>query len=310
MTATGRPGPTAPGDAGSTGPGSAASRLTDNGSVDRGSVERGSVERGSGDGSPVPPTARVGRVVSVNISSPADISSPAARPDVTRLAAGGTVARERPRARDRSGIDKRPVDGPVAVSDPGSSRGRSGLAGDIIGDRRRHGGSDQAVYAYAAEDLAWWAGVLGCSLPPGSFGENLTTTGLDLTEAVIGERWHIGDRLVVAVSTPRIPCRAFARRMVELGHDEPGWVERFRRRGAPGAYLRVVTPGMVVAGDRIVVGERPGHGVTVGLAFAALAGRGGDLAPLRPAAPFLPAGIRRQVESAGAREPSSGPRPR
>lgn len=110
-----------------------------------------------------------------------------------------------------SGIDKRPVAGPVQVRAPGvKGVGGSGLAGDDVCDLRHHGGDDQAVYAYAREDLDGWAAELGRVLPNGVFGENLTTSGLPVTSALIGERWRIGERLVLEVSVPRVPCRTFA----------------------------------------------------------------------------------------------------
>jgi MOSC domain-containing protein YiiM len=159
---------------------------------------------------------------------------------------------------DRTAIDKRPVAGRVAVSAPGEFE--VGLAGDQIYDRRHHGGPDQAVYAYAVEDQQWWSTELGRPVAPGSFGENLTTYGLDVTGAVIGEQWRVGDDgLVLEVACPRIPCKTFHGWM-----DEPRWVKRFTEHGAPGAYLRVVSPGTVGAGDRVTVLGRPDHGVTIG----------------------------------------------
>lgn len=153
-------------------------------------------------------------------------------------------------------IDKRPVPGRVEVR-------RLGVAGDHQVDTGSHGGPDKAVYAYAREDLDWWAGQLGRDLANGCFGENLTTAGLDVTNAVIGERWAIGDGgLVVEVAMPRIPCRTFQGWM-----GEGQWVKRFFAHGAPGAYLRVVSEGAVSAGDAIVVTDRPGHGVTVSETF-------------------------------------------
>src|ERR1043166_2119494 len=128
-------------------------------------------------------------------------------------------------------IDKRPVDGPVEVRAPGSKRAGlgSGLVGDAICDRRYHGGDDQAVYAYAREDLDIWAAALGRPLRSGYFGEKLTTADLDVTEARIGERWRIGGSLVLEVACPRIPCRTFAGWM-----GEHSWVKRFTRGGRPG----------------------------------------------------------------------------
>jgi MOSC domain-containing protein YiiM len=162
---------------------------------------------------------------------------------------------------DRTAIDKRPVEGRVAVTVPGDAE--VGLAGDQIYDRKHHGGPDQAIYAYAAEDRAWWAAELGREIAAGAFGENVTTEGLDVTGAVIGERWQIGDDgVVLEVTAPRIPCRTFQGWM-----GEPQWVKRFTAHGAPGAYLRILSPGTVGAGDRIEVVARPEHGVTIGDVF-------------------------------------------
>ncbi len=162
---------------------------------------------------------------------------------------------------DRTAIDKRPVGGRVTVS--AAAESEVGLAGDQIYDRKHHGGPDQAVYAYAVEDQRWWSTELGRDIEPGSFGENLTTYGLDVTGAVIGERWQVGeDGLVLEVTCPRIPCNTFQGWM-----DEPHWVKRFTEHGAPGAYLRVVSPGTVGAGDRVSVLSRPDHGVTIGDTF-------------------------------------------
>jgi MOSC domain-containing protein YiiM len=166
-----------------------------------------------------------------------------------------------------TGIDKRPVAGPIEVRAPGRKRGGlgSGLVGDAICDQRYHGGDDQAVYAYAREDLDSFAGALGRPLGNGCFGENLTTAQLDVTAALIGERWRIGDALVLEVACPRIPCRTFAGWLAEHG-----WIRRFTRAGRPGAYLRVVAPGSVRPGDPIDVVHRPAHDITIGVVFRAL----------------------------------------
>lgn len=164
-----------------------------------------------------------------------------------------------------TGIDKRPVDHPVLVSAPGLKHvAGSGLAGDDVCNRRHHGGNDQAVYAYAREDLDRWAAEFGSPLTSGSFGENLTTSGIDISASILGEQWAIGDELVLEVSDPRIPCRTFAGFL-----QQRGWVRRFSQRAVPGTYLRVVTPGPMSAGDPIRVQRRPEHGVTVRTAFQA-----------------------------------------
>jgi len=155
-------------------------------------------------------------------------------------------------------IDKRPVDGPVRVRP-------LGLHADVQADRKHHGGEDQAVYVYADEDAAFFAEQLDRSIPPGLFGENLRTTGVDITGLVIGERLRLGDTLELEVTIPRIPCGTFARRM-----KVDKWVKRFAEEGRPGAYLRVRKSGSVAAGDAVTVLERPEHGVTIGQMFAGL----------------------------------------
>ena len=164
-----------------------------------------------------------------------------------------------------TGIDKRPSTEPVLISDPGPRTGRSGLPGDLIGDPRSHGGTDQAVYAFAREELDVWQKELGRPLPGGVFGENLTTIGLDVDGALVGERWQIGRECVLEVTSPRIPCSTFATWL-----EEQLWVRRFTERGAPGAYLRVIVPGHVAAGDEITVVHRPAHDVSIAMMFRAL----------------------------------------
>jgi MOSC domain-containing protein YiiM len=154
-------------------------------------------------------------------------------------------------------IDKRPQAGRVAV-------GELGLAGDSVCDTRNHGGPDQALYAYAAEDAAWWAGQLGREIPPGLFGENLVTEGLDITNALIGEVWRLGAEVEVMVRAPRIPCITFEHRM-----ERRGWIKRFHAEGRPGAYLKVLKTGSIAAGDAVELVSRPDHEVTIGVMFAA-----------------------------------------
>lgn len=179
------------------------------------------------------------------------------------------IGRPRPnpyKSAEATGIGKEPVAGPVEVRDPGP-RGTglgSGVVGDFIGDGRHHGGTDQAAYAFQREDLDRWAERLGRQLPNGFFGENLTTSGLDVNGARLGERWRIGPDLVVEVTAPRIPCATF-RGWV----GEKGWVKMFTADARPGTYLRVISPGFIRAGDRIEVVRRPDHDVTVSLVFRA-----------------------------------------
>lgn len=171
-----------------------------------------------------------GRVVSVNIGRPRPVQ------------VGG---------RTRStGIFKEPQEGRVRVA--GVTVGD-----DVQVDKKYHGGPLQAVYAYAAEDYSWWSEQLGRELAPGTFGENLTTRGIDVTNALIGERWSVGTT-VLEVTDPRIPCSTLRARM-----GVPGFVRRFARAARFGAYLMIVEEGDVAAGDPVEVVHRPDHGVTI-----------------------------------------------
>jgi MOSC domain-containing protein YiiM len=124
------------------------------------------------------------------------------------------------------------------------------LDGDGQADRRLHGGPDKAVYAYATEDYEWWSAQLGHPVDAGTFGENLTTTGLDLGALTIGSRWHVGST-VLEVAQPRQPCFKLGMRM-----GDADFVEHFGAAGRPGAYLRIVDEGDVGAGDEITVHAR------------------------------------------------------
>jgi len=174
-----------------------------------------------------------------------------------------------------SAIHKAPVEGRVAA-------GPEGLDGDEQADLRVHGGPDKAVYAYAAEDTAWWEAELGRALGPGAFGENLTVEGLDVTGAIIGERWRVGST-ELEVCQPRQPCSKLGIRF-----GDPLMVRRFAEVARPGAYLRVVVPGELGAGDAIEVVSRPPHDVSIGLVFRAIM-HDDALAARAAAAPELPA---------------------
>lgn len=159
----------------------------------------------------------------------------------------------------RTAIDKASVAGRVEVY-------VNGLAGDERADKANHGAPSHAVYSYAREDYDWWEGMLGRDLRDGRFGENLTTSGLDVNGALLGERWRIGTALL-EVTGPRVPCVVFREWM-----DEPGWVRRFTEAGRPGAYLKVVEPGELGAGDEVEIVARPAEGVTVADSFLAYHG--------------------------------------
>lgn len=148
-----------------------------------------------------------------------------------------------------TGIWKSPASGRIAL------RGVN-FAGDDQADRTVHGGPNKAVYAYAVEDYAWWESQ-GVETSLGLFGENLTTEGVDLTGAVVGQRWHLGTT-VLEVVQPRLPCFKLGVRM-----GDGAFLRRFHLAMRPGAYLRVIEEGDVGAGDVITVSAAPAHGITL-----------------------------------------------
>ena len=156
----------------------------------------------------------------------------------------------------RTGIDKRSVTTPVMLAN-------DAVEGDVVADRKNHGGYDQAVYAYSREDAEWWEKELGISLSYGKFGENLTTQGLDLRAAVIGERWNVGTA-TLEIAQPRTPCRVFAGFW-----ERPNLIKEFTDAGRAGAYLRIIKEGQVRQGDAIAAVDRPKHGITVAELFNA-----------------------------------------
>jgi MOSC domain-containing protein YiiM len=162
----------------------------------------------------------------------------------------------------RSSHRKHSVTGPVLAH-------RLGITGDQVTDTENHGGPDMAVYAFSREDLDRWAAELGHEIPDGHFAENLTTYGIDVNEALVGERWRVGEALM-EIAKVRIPCQTFKGWMGLTGYDATAWVKRFTADNRPGPYLRVLEEGMVQAGDPIEVVHRPDHGITVSFMFRAL----------------------------------------
>ncbi len=149
-----------------------------------------------------------------------------------------------------TGIFKRPVEGRTPISGVN-------LRGDDQADRENHGGKSRAAYAYAQEDYAWWKEALHREVPPGQFGENLTLRGIDVTGALVGERWRVGTT-ELQVTAPRVPCYKLAMTM-----DDPTFVKRFAQALRPGAYLSILKEGYVAPGDAVEVLWKPGHELTL-----------------------------------------------
>lgn len=199
------------------------------------------------------------------------------------------VGQPRPVASGRhivqTAIWKSAVDGPVRV------RGVN-LDGDTQADRSVHGGPDKAVYAYAREEISSWETDLGRQLDIGTFGENMTTEGLDVSGALVGQRWQVGT-VLLEVAQPRLPCFKLGIRLAV-----PGFVRRFAQASRPGAYLRIIEEGQFEAGDDITVTHQPDHGVTVRLVFDAIL-QDRSLIPTALQAPQLPPDLREWMARIG-----------
>ena len=151
---------------------------------------------------------------------------------------------------ETTGIFKIPTDEPVKVT-------KLGLEGDVVYDKKHHGGPDQAIYVYGGEDYKWWSEQLGKEIAPGTFGENLTISELESARFNVGDMLHIAD-VTLQVSAPRIPCKTFAARM-----DDSLWVKKFRHAERPGLYCRVLKEGFVRAGDSVSVEGFTGETVSI-----------------------------------------------
>lgn len=185
-------------------------------------------------------------------------------------------------------IWKFPVEGRV------KARGAN-LEGDRQADLTVHGGPDKAVYAYAIEETRLWEEELGRELGPGAFGENLTTEGVDVSGALVGERWRVGTTLLEVVQ-PRLPCFKLGLKM-----EDPTFLRTFAQASRPGAYLRIVEEGELGAGDAIEIdlAGRPDHGVSVRLVSDAML-LDHSLIPRAEAAPQLIPTLREQMAELAA----------
>lgn len=151
---------------------------------------------------------------------------------------------------ETTGIYKLPVNKPIEIKS-------FGIEGDAICDKKNHGGPDQAIYVYGEVDYAWWSEELGREIAPGTFGDNLTISGLQSARFNVGDYLHIGD-VTLQVTSPRIPCGTFAARM-----EDPQWVKKFRQAERPGLYCRVIKEGIVKAGDSVSIEKYTGETISI-----------------------------------------------
>ena len=151
---------------------------------------------------------------------------------------------------ETTGIYKLPTSDSVKIT-------TLGIVEDFIGNPKHHGGPDQAVYVYGAEDYVWWSRELGKEIAPGTFGDNLTIGEMQSADFNIGDRLHIGD-VILEVTAPRIPCSTLATRM-----GDPQFVKKYRYAERPGLYCRVIAEGEIESGMGVTV--QPVEGEAVGV---------------------------------------------
>lgn len=175
-------------------------------------------------------------------------------------------------------IWKHPVAGAVFVAGVN-------LAGDDQADRRVHGGTAKAVYAYPTEHYAYWRSQLpDAELPWGAFGENLSVEGLLETNVGVGDRYRIGSAEFV-VTQPRSPCFKLG---IRFGRDD--MVKRFLASRRSGFYLAIAREGQLEAGDAIHQISRDDEAITIAQIVGIVAGDivDPDLARRAIANPTLP----------------------
>ena len=138
-----------------------------------------------------------------------------------------------------TGICKQSRTGPIEISN-------LGLVGDAVCDKKFHGGPDQAVYVYGGDDYAYWADSHKLDLEPGTFGDNLTVSGLSSLTVLVGDRFRVKD-VVLEATAPRIPCATLGRRM-----EDPKFPAVFRKAQRSGFYCRVIETGRLEAGSEVI----------------------------------------------------------
>lgn len=151
----------------------------------------------------------------------------------------------------------KPLTGIIKTPVESAEIGRLGIDSDAICDRRHHGGPDQAIYVYFADDYQFWATELGRSIVPGTFGDNLTIAQVRGAEVAVGDRFAIG-QVLLEVTSHRTPCMTFAAHM-----GDRGFVKRFHQAGRPGAYCRVLQTGTVEVGQDVDYERYNGARLTV-----------------------------------------------
>jgi len=147
--------------------------------------------------------------------------------------------------------------------------------GDAQADLKHHGGPDKAVCVYSFEHYPYWERVLGTSLTPGAFSENLTVAGITETQVSIGDIFQVGETLV-QISQPRQPCHKLMGR-----HARPDLPDLIHENSFSGFYFRVLTPGRVAVNAQVERVTQHPLGVTVEFANQVMYRQRADAESLR-----------------------------
>lgn len=150
-----------------------------------------------------------------------------------------------------TGIFKEPISGPAIIR-------KLSIEGDEQADLTNHGGEDKAVYAFSADCYDYWCKTLGKqTLPPGSFGENLTISGLDESQVCIGDQFTIGE-CILEVSQPRVPCFKLG-----IAMGDKHMPRLFTQSYKTGVYFRVIKEGVISKNDQAVITFSPKNSVSI-----------------------------------------------
>lgn len=186
----------------------------------------------------------------------------------------------------QTGIYKYPVETPIFL-------GTDDVKNDHVLDRRYHGGADKACYLYSADHYPFWQNKYpNLDWKWGMLGENITVSGLNESEIFIGDHYQIG-HAVVQVAQPRQPCFKLGVRFGDQSVVDDFWNALF-----PGVYVRVLKPGNVKYGDKMVLTERISESLSVSQVFSIFSSNRHNLELIQKAIaePFLADSCRKDIQ--------------
>ena len=150
-----------------------------------------------------------------------------------------------------TGIFKIPVKGPIFLN-------LEDVQNDEVVDRKYHGGTEKAVYAYGEQHYEYWK-----ILYPkqdwnyGMFGENLTITNLDETNIHAGSTYQLGE-VILEVTKPREPCYKLGIRF-----NDPSVIKEFWNSTKSGIYFKILRTGHVAKNDELLLLNKTTNNLTI-----------------------------------------------